>query len=587
MRFFQTLSGRIITAYTVLIITSLGVIGLYLADTVRSSYLTNLTDQLRAEASLAAQSVAPALVGTPDTAPLNASATLLGEALGVRVTVLAADGTVLADTWEDPSRMESHASRPEVVRALQSGMGTEIRVSASANQELLYVAVPIVRDGSTVGVARLAVPMAQVHRDLEPIYWTVALSILIVATLSIALGAWLARRTSRSVRAVAEAARRLTAGDLEHRVQSGSSRETQELADSFNRMAASLRATFQDLSAERDKLSALLNTMGDGVVVVGDEGRIRLLNNAAERLLGVRASQAEGRRFIEVARDYELQGLISQALTTRRPQQMEVQLTRSQRVLSAISTPLTTTDEPGVLFTFHDLTQSRQIETTRREFVSNVSHELRTPIASIKAMVETLETGALEQPKAARNFLGRIHRQVDDMNALVEDLLELSRLESTRELPEVRPLALREVVEDVCGHFQDRARAQGVRLNLSIGDGLPPVNAEEQRLRRIVTNLIDNAIKFTPQGGDITISARADGAYVVVQVKDTGVGIAPEHLPHIFERFYKVERSRREEGTGLGLAIAKHAVQSLGGDISVESREGEGSTFTFTIPASK
>jgi two-component system phosphate regulon sensor histidine kinase PhoR len=584
MRLLRTLSGRIILAYTVLFVASLSLLGLYLVSLVRTSHITNLTARLRDEAVLAAQTTAPAFTQPPDAAALHADADRFGTALGVRITLIGLDGTVLADTSEAPAGMEDHADRPEVVQALRGGVGAATRLSDTVGEESLYVAVPVVREGETVGVARLAVPISRVHQALEPFYWTIALSVFIVAMLSVGLGAWLARRTSRSVRAVAEAARRLAEGDLEHRVQSGSPDETQELADAFNRMAASLRGTFQDLSEERDKLTVLLNTMGDGVVVVGEEGRITLMNSAAEGLLGVTAVQSEGRRFIEVARDYELQGLISQALETRRPQQREVQLTRSRKVLSAISTPLTATNEPGVLFTFHDLTQGRQVETTRREFVSNVSHELRTPIASVKAMVETLESGALEQPGLARNFLDRIHRQIDDMNELVEDLLELSRLESSQDQSETRPLSLRDVLQDVCGPFQDRAQAAGVRLNIEVEDGLPHVSGEEQRLRRILTNLMDNALKFTPSGGAVTISAGVADQHLAVQVRDTGIGIAPEHLPHVFERFYKVDRSRRDGGTGLGLSIVKHAVQSLGGDISIESGVGEGTTFTFTLP---
>lgn len=451
-------------------------------------------------------------------------------------------------------------------------------------QELLHTTLPIRVDSTIVGVACIAVPTSQIQAHVNNITTTVAVSALVVACLAVAVGYYLARRTSRSIRSVTEAARRLAEGDLDQRVEAPASDETRELANAFNQMAAALRNTIRDLSGERDKLSAVLDTMADGVVVIRSEGQLELLNRAAEELLQLTGQEAIGRRFMETVRDHELQRLVSQSLETRTQQHGEMELLHRHRYLTAVATPLLRGGHAGVLLMLHDLTGIRQVETTRREFVSNVSHELRTPLASIKAMVETLQDGALEEPRVARDFVGRIHKEIDRLNSLVGDLLELSRLERGQTDLRLSPLDLSRLAEDVRGQFQAQAEAKGISLEVALPDGLPPIVGEPDRLRQVMVNLLDNALKFTPEGGRIKVSASDKGQAIEVSVTDTGIGIPAEHLPHIFERFYKVDRSRRDQGVGLGLAIAKHIVLAHGGEVRVESQEGRGSTFSFTVP---
>jgi two-component system phosphate regulon sensor histidine kinase PhoR len=394
-----------------------------------------------------------------------------------------------------------------------------------------------------------------------------------------------ARRMAASVRLVAEGARRFAQGDLAHRVQAPASRDTRELAQAFNAMAGVLQDLVQGLSGERDKLSAVLATMADGVVVVDAGGAVLLSNQAATDLLGFTPQQMEGRRLVELTRDYALHQLITRCLNSGEQQHGQIELLRPRRVLSTVATPLRAGGSPGTLLTFHDLTRVQQVETSHREFVSNVSHELRSPLASIKAMVETLEDGALGDQKRAPDFLQRIHRDVDRMTRLVNDLLELSRLESGQLPLELRTVDLLPLLQEVAGQFQERAAAQGVALEVQALDGLPPVQGDPDRLRQVLVNLVDNALKFTPAQGRVAISAGGEGANLVeVRVTDTGFGIAREHLPHVFERFYKAERSRHEGGTGLGLSIVKQIVEALGGQVRVESQEGLGSTFIFTVP---
>ena len=586
MSFLHSLQWRIVLAYTALIFTSMGLVSLYLIGFVRGTYISNLEERLEQEARLVGEIASHYFQSGRDLGDLAAASERLGIITDARITILSLDGTALADTWEDPAGMDNHAMRPEVQNALSAGIGEHTRVSSTVDVEMLYIAAPIRVGDTTVGVARVAMPTSVIQSNVNRIIATISFSAVIVTALSLALGYYLAHRTSRSVRAVAAAAGRLASGDMEQRVEALSQDETRELAEAFNSMATSLRTNIQDLSNERDKLSAVLDTMGDGVVVIGPGDQVELLNTAGEALLGVGGSTSEGVRFMEVVRDHELQQLVSLCQETGQRQYGEVELLQGGRFLSCIATPLSGDGSPGVLLTLHDLTRIRQVETTRREFVSNVSHELRTPLAAVRVMAETLESGALEEEAVARDFVRRIQGEIDRMNSMVEDLLELARIEGGQDMLELTPVDLRSLMEGVRAQFQNEADAKSIRVGVTVSEDVPPVPADEEKLRQVLSNLLVNSLKFTSVEGAITMSAHTEGGSAIVSVTDNGAGIPEVQLPHIFERFYKVDRSRRDGGTGLGLAIVKHIVQAHGGEVWVESREGGGSTFSFRLPLS-
>ena len=408
-----------------------------------------------------------------------------------------------------------------------------------------------------------------------------------IVTLLLLMAFFLTRLTDRSVRSVARSARRISEGELEHRATVAPAGVTRDLAIEVNRMATSLRVMIHDLAGERDKLSAVLDTMVDGVVVVAPNGRIEIINHAASDLLSLREEDAGIRDIGELMRDPDLRGMISLCQSTGVRQSAEVELNQAGHLIpvTIIATPLSGEAPPEVLLTIHDLSMVRQIESTRREFVSNVSHELRSPLASIRVMTETLEDGALEDEAQARDFLGRIRREVDRMVVLVEDLLDLARLESGREQGPQRLLQLGPVMQDTVVRFGERAAERGVTLEMSLPEGLRQVRADGERIGQVLGNLVENALKWTQSGGSVKLWAEDAPGVVRVSVQDTGVGIAPEHMPHIFERFYKVDRARRDGGSGLGLSIVKHIVQLYGGEVTAASRPGQGSTFSFTLPS--
>lgn len=584
MKLLQSLHWRIAIAYTALILLAMGAVSLYLIDFVRDSYIDDLKIQLEQEAGLIAESASPFLEQKLDLEALQGISDRAGILTDARVTLIAPDGTVFADTWQQAGAMENHGNRPEILESLATGSGNTTRFSQTVERELLYMAVVIQQDDDVLGIARIAVPTARISENIRRIITAVALSAAIIAILSILLAYVIARRTARGVRSVTEGAQRLASGDLDYRVRTVASDETQELAGAFNAMATSLRDLVQDLSEERETLSEILSSMADAVVVIRPNGTVALLNPAARGLLSVSQDDPTGLSFIELTREHDLQRLVAACLETHEGQHGEVETIFPRRYLSGIATPLALGDAFGVLLTLHDLTRIRQVETARKEFVSNVSHELRTPLASVKAMVDTLDGGALEDGDAARGFLQRINGDVDRMTRMVTELLDLSRLESGHQEPEFVPVDLRALAQGIVTEYAPRAEGQGMTLSTLLPDDLPRVLSDEAQLRQVFGNLLDNALRFTPDHGEIAVGATTKGSFVEVHVRDTGVGIGEEHIPHVFERFYKADRSRRDLGTGLGLAIVKHIVRTHGGDVRVESVEGQGSTVFFTLP---
>ena len=404
-----------------------------------------------------------------------------------------------------------------------------------------------------------------------------------VGAASAGLTLWTARGAERTASAAADAARRLADGEpIDFSRFDG--RGDRDLADAFDRLSQTVRRDSDDLALERRLLEAVMETMSDGVIALDSQNTVRMINQAAQRLLMTDAAAARGRPLAEIERDFEMLQAASRSADTRRTQRAEIELLNPRRFFNVTATPLSGgVGQGGALLTLQDATDERRAQTTRREFVSNVSHELRSPLASVRAMVDTLENGALDDREFTLDFLGRIQGDIGRMTALVDELLELSGLESGQMPLHLSPVDLSEAAGATAERFRLAAKAKGVEIKRDAGGDAPRAMADPAKLDQILTNLLENALRFTPRGGRIEISVRARPNWVDVSVSDTGVGISKEHLPRVFERFFKADRSRSDDGTGLGLAIAKHLAQAHGGEIRAESVEGEGSVFTVTL----
>jgi two-component system phosphate regulon sensor histidine kinase PhoR len=402
-----------------------------------------------------------------------------------------------------------------------------------------------------------------------------------------------ARRRSNSIREMSEMANQISEGDVNVRVLPHSRDEIGELARVINQIADSLRDRIGDLAEENRQLDIVLDNMADGVLIANDMGRIQFINTAAAKMLVSSETQALGRSFAEVARHHQLIDLWQICRDEGRVAVAAVEIGRGL-FLQAYVTPFQEEGKLGYLVILQDLTKVRFLQTVRRDFVSNISHELRTPLASLRAVVETLQDGALEEPTVAHRFLDRAERELDTLTQMVEELLELSRIESGEVPLRLEPTVVSELIFDALDRLRPQAERERIEVKVQIADDVPLVSADSERMRRVVANLLHNAIKFTPERGNIQIAARLnDGvkpdAEVIFSVRDNGTGIAVDDLPRIFERFYKSDRARTrgQGGTGLGLAIARHLVEAHGGRIWAKSKEGKGSTFFFTLPVSQ
>jgi two-component system phosphate regulon sensor histidine kinase PhoR len=515
----------------------------------------------------------------------------LGREVGVRVTVISAAGTVLGDSQFEGAeieRLDNHAGRPEVRGALARGSGRATRRSESVAEDLLYVAVRIDPADPSRGVLRLAVPLTEVWQARQEIRMPILLAGL-VSIAAASLFGWLAaRRPSRRLEEISRTASEFARGSAGPRAEVAGSDEVSDLARSLNRMADQLTERLGLLDRERNQLRTVLDGMVEGVLLTDAEGTVVLANRAFERIFDA-ASPVEGKRPLEVARIPALQEAVDSALAAQEPLTREILLGGAQE--KAIRASLASLREAGrsvgAVAVFHDVSELKNLERVRREFVANVSHELRTPLTAIRGYAETLRDAAAGDPGQAAGFADVIYRHAGRLQVLIEDLLDLSSIEQGLARVALGPVPLEEVVTQAASILRPALARKRQELVLDLPPGLPSPRADRDRLSQVLINLMDNAVKFTPEGGRITVSAGAAGAEIVVSVRDSGVGIAPEELGRIFERFYRVDpsRERGEGGTGLGLAIAKHLTLAMGGRIEVESAPGAGTTFRVSLPA--
>jgi len=574
---------RIATPFIILIVISMLVLGVYVTNSVRNSQLNNLRFHLEQEAKIIAEGSLPSLQWqgySPDD-----FAKALANEIDSRVTIIAPDGTVLGDSIEDPMKMENHATRPEVKDALAYGVGESTRYSTTLRQQMMYVAVPIYKQGELIGVARVALPLTAVENSVKHVTRIIIVSMVMTTILAV-VAAWLIARTvTRPVQQLTKRAQKIATGELQQEVAVATKDEIGQLARAFNDMSSTLRATMENVSAEKNKLTNVLANMADGVIMTDVEGNVILANTAAGKFFGFKEADFLNKRLIEVVHDHEVDEILKKCLQTEKEHAVQFESGLTKRFLQAIAVPLRGRVRlTGALILLQDLTELRNLQTMRRELVGNISHELRTPLASIKAMVETLQSGAMNDREAAQDFLSRIEGEIDHLTQMVAELTQLSRIEAGQAELKMEPVDLNAVIDEVITEVIPLAEKQKIVISKDLSPDLPSLPADKDRIHQTITNLVHNAIKFNRPDGKVTISTSYDSNSVSVSVSDTGIGIAEEDLPHIFERFYKTDKARSGGGSGLGLAIAKHTIKAHGGEIWAESQEGKGSVFTFRLP---
>jgi two-component system phosphate regulon sensor histidine kinase PhoR len=526
-----------------------------------------------------------------DLAAWDAMADDLGARARARVSIIRLDGALIGDSDVDLALLpmqQNHAARPEVREALAHGSGTSLRLSDTVRRRMEYVAIPFSHDSAVAGTVRLATNLDEVGTAIAHVRAALLASTAVAYLVALALSALLARRIGGVIRSLTGAAGKMAAGDLNVRTHVSGSDELTELGRALDHLASSLEAAMTELRSERDLLGGVLDGMEEGVLVLDARGKIVRLNPALRSMLLLDANVV-GKPILDVVRNADLKELVDAARKDVASGEVETMGLKPRRLLVRAA-PLgdgrhgADSKAHALLAVFRDVTDVRRLETMRRDFVANVSHELRTPVTAVRSAADTLCGGAANDPEAAKRFLDIIARNAERLQRLIEDLLDLSRIESKELALRPESIDLGAFVGHVLSLFRGRADERGVRIASDI-TAKKRAFADRRALEQVLTNLVDNAVKYCA-GATITVRAVDRGERVSLVVEDTGPGIAAAHVPRLFERFYRVDagRSREVGGTGLGLSIVKHLAEAMRGMVEVESAVGQGSVFTVTLP---
>lgn len=579
--------------YFVLLIAVLGAVDFYAGRILRQNYIRAADERLNS-LGLIARSNPP---NFGNKMALASWATWMSRS-EARVTIIASDGRVLADSAHDIETMENHSNRPEFRQAMSSGQGESVRHSHTLDRDLVYWALRFDRLSESPVVIRFATPLAQINSALAEVrrkLWGVSLVILLLA---ISISALFSRRFAKRVGRLQEFSQRVATGDFRPLVQESATDELGDLARALNDTASRLSTTISSLSDERNRSAAILRSITEAIAVIDPGEQITFYNEAFAKMWSLDSGNAIAQLAVSAIRHPNVLDLIRSALAGKEVRG-ELSLGSAQpRYFSATAATVFASGEgtpgseirgrtAGAVVVFHEITDIRRLEQVRKDFVANVSHELRTPLTAIQGFAETLLNGGLEDEKNNRRFVEIIRNHASRLARLTEDLLELSKIEAGKLPLDLKTLDVNGLITPIVDFAQDIALKKGVSLKfISPSVGFPAIRADAGLLREVLRNLLDNAAQYTPSGGRIEVSAKRDGSYVVFTVADTGIGIPQADHQRIFERFYRVDaaRSREAGGTGLGLAIAKHIVEAHGGQIWVESAIGSGSKFYFTVP---
>jgi len=580
----NSLLFRIAVPYVFLVVFLISTIGIYLNSYIKTTLLTSLEQQLKVEATMLSDQVENLIRNNSLTGDLERIVNRNAALIDARISIIEISGRVVIDSEIDSNKLENHSNRPEVIEAINTGFGNDIRMSESINEELIYVAVPIINNQQeTIAITRLSVPISDFSSKLISFQITLSIILVFIILVTFFISFLITKRTLKPLKKLLGAIE-----DIETKPQifDGSSQkdEIEKLSEYIWKLTEKLKKQNEEIKQEQVTLSAVLNQMTDAVIIVDENGFIKLANPSAGRMFDFQEKPTTDRTIVEYFRNHKIVDLIKKIQKERIQDEISIEINQNKLFVHIIAKPLEEIYKNGVLLIIQDYTRIHRLEKVRSDFVSNVSHELRTPIASIKALSDTLQEGALEDPPAARRFLQRMNIEIDNLTQLVQELLELSKIESGRVSLKkilIDPLSL---VRNVIDRMAVQAERSGLELSFKFPEKISTVDADPDRISQVFVNLIHNAIKFTEPGGSILIEVKEDNKNIVFCIRDTGIGIEKELQSRIFERFYKTDRARSSGGTGLGLSIVKHIIEAHNGRVWLNSNPGDGSSFYFSLP---
>ena len=576
-------------SYLLITLVSLLAVSWYALSFTRQFYLERTQADLEASGRLLQKQVVSLL------SPLDEKAVdlLCKDAAGqtdTRVTVILPDGRVVGDSEEAPVNMDNHGTRDEIREAYRGKIGVSIRHSDTISQNMMYVALPLYTNEQLAGVLRMSLAATAIDDRIGAIRWRIAAGALMVALLASGVSWLVSRRITRPLEKMRGGARQFAEGNLLHRLPLSDIREFSGLAETMNQMAEQLQQRIDEINSQRSKTQAVLSSMREGVIATDLEQRVININPTAANMFGIPMASAHGRSILEIVRNHAFQELMDRCLATGESLESDiVHHQKGEQIFSVHCAPLLDAMQQrmGGLVVISDVTQLRRLENMRRDFAASVSHEIKTPLTAIKGFVETLCTGDVDDREETRRFLTIIDKHVNRLATIIDDLMQLSRIERDDEIQQIGLARCRiaDVLNTAVGLCAEGAREKGIDVQLSCE---PELNGcfDATLLEQAAVNLLDNAIKYSPKKSVIHIQAQTVIDEIQIRFTDQGMGIAKKHIPRLFERFYRVDkaRSRQLGGTGLGLAIVKHIAQAHGGNVTVESEPGKGSTFTLHLP---
>lgn len=593
--FVRSFAFRLALSYGAVFSLVLLVSAFYLTRYLEKQTFERLRESLSLQARLLTYVVTPEIISEGNGERIQALTLSSGEISPAWIIVVNKRGEILGDsrkTQEEPGELETLDARPEIKSALSGVSSSHIAYSKMLGAEVLYAAVPVMAGDSVVGAIRMSLPLKDIAADLEGVRHPVWVGTAAGIVLVFVLGLWLGRKVTSRISQMTRAAARYARGDLNEKVLIDGRDEIQTLGDSLNKMAQSIRSRMGEFEAERTKLSAILGNMSEGVMAVDKNRQVLLANPSAEQIFDVQAGTAVGKSLMSLTKKPQLDELMARAVREGKSavQEIEIAQHNGTRVLQANAVGLSeAADLVAGIMVLSDMTKVRRLENLRREFVANVSHELKTPLTSIRGFIETLLSGALEDVKTSERFLRLMEDDAGRLERLIQDLLEISRLEDKQVNLKFQSVDLSAEAAHAVEHLQPQLKEKTIRIENKISEALPGVQADKDRVRQVFLNLLDNAIKFNRPDGWIRMEAFLENGRVKILIEDSGIGIPSQAKGRIFERFFRVDKARSREmgGTGLGLSIVKHIVEVHGGEVACESEYGKGSKFYFSLPVFK
>ena len=573
---------KIFFSYLVIISLSFFILHLLVKDKVNHIVMSRIEQELTHYAELVDLNTPPTMSGNLQR---------ISQISRSRVTLVDAKGIVFADSEKDIAGLENHLYRPEIQSARLRGKGKSVRYSSTLGVDMLYVAV-VIQDGKKVnGYVRLARPLHDVQSAIEQVYQSIFLAMMIGAMVSLLVALFFAWRLSAPIRMMEEFTQRLRHGLPVGALRMQTSDETRTLADNINYLVEELQDKIRLANEEKGKLMTALTSINEGVLILNREERIEFLSPSLAGILSGQYGDFLGKTLLEAFRNVELQKAYQGFKTTKTGVSREIALGGVDPVIMSVSLSEVQglPDEEKTMIVFHDVTRLKKLERIRTDFVANVTHEIRTPLTAVIGYLETLQAGALENPEDAKRFIDIMLKQARRLNRLVEDLMTISRIELGEVLLHFEEIVLPEVTENVISLLDARAAAKKIKIQNRLPQNLPQIKADRDRLIQVLVNVLDNAVKFTPDGGLITLDAEEKAENVVLTISDTGIGIPREEIQRLGERFYRVDKTRSRElgGTGLGLSIVKHLMIAHGGRMEIESQMGKGTKVLLFFPVTK